>query len=85
MNQALAATIARRWPVNVCRFCGITEDQVDGDRVRWTNMFHNVCSGPGCVRRFELMVKQPKPLRRGKLTPGEVHRRIRSRRKRRAA
>lgn len=60
----------------VCRFCSITEDQIDGDKHCWLGPSRTVCNGPPCVRahyaerdRAELAKKKANRKR----TPAEIH------------
>ena len=91
MNE-FAVWVTRDWREGVCHFCGIRDEQVDGDRIRWYDAKRRICSQPGCVRRFQIAVEQEahrlRRLRRtGKRTPAQVHEQILEERKarRRAA
>lgn len=84
MNERAAVLVASSWPAGVCHFCGLTEEHVDGDRVRWFNTSRTVCSQPGCIRQFgfeidrwELRHRRPR-----KLSPADVHELIREEAKR---
>lgn len=75
-RQAAAAAVARDWPEGVCHFCGVTAEQVDGDRIRWLGQRRTVCSQPGCVRRLWLAVDQEERRThqaRRKRTPADIH------------
>lgn len=85
MNRASAAALlTRHWVAGVCHFCGVGEDEIDGDRLRWYDGSRAVCSRPGCIRQFADLVDraaQPVPRPR-RLSPGEVHARIMEERRR---
>lgn len=84
----LAARIAGRWPAGVCHFCGIRDEQVDGDRIRWINDERSVCSQVGCVRQFNAEIGraafagQRKPRKR---TPADISELKEQERRQRAA
>ncbi len=59
-----------------CRFCGVTEDKIDGDKLCWLGPSRTVCNKPGCVRahyadRDRMAVLARKANR--KRTPAEIH------------
>ena len=69
----------------VCRFCGITDEQIDGDRVRWLGESRTVCSKPACIRAHYAAVDRRKSEHRQrtrKLSPAEIHALILKKRKR---
>jgi hypothetical protein len=60
----------------ICRFCRITEDQIDGDKRSWLGPSRTVCNNPSCVRahyadrdRVEVAAKKS----RRKRTSAEIH------------
>ncbi len=60
----------------VCRFCGITDAQVDGDKRSWLGASRTVCSAPACIRahyaeRDRAQAEANKA--RHKRTPAEIH------------
>jgi hypothetical protein len=76
-REAIGAAIARDWPRGVCHFCGIRDEQVDGDRHRWHSSRQDVCSAPGCIVQLNAAIDRAMMLlRRGnrKRSPGEIHR-----------
>ena len=74
-REWMADAIAASWPAGICHFCGIPDERVDGDRIRWVDSRRAVCSQPGCVRRFgsevEKALHAARPKR--KRSPAEVH------------
>jgi hypothetical protein len=74
----------------VCRFCGIAEDQVDGDKRRWLGESRTVCDAPACIRAHYAEIDRRKYVDRQKSrkrSPGEIHELIKKERreKRKAA
>ena len=39
----------------ICRFCGVGEDQLDGDKLSWLDDDHTCCSGYACVKQWGYM------------------------------
>jgi hypothetical protein len=77
MNAARANAVPGR-----CRFCGITEDQIDGDRHRWLGDSRTVCAKPACIRAHYAEADRRKfedRQRNRKRTPAEIHELIRGR------
>jgi hypothetical protein len=73
-----------------CRFCGITEDRIDGDRRCWLGESRTVCNAPACIRAHYAERDRQKYTdrqRSRKRTPGEIHELIKKERreKRKAA
>jgi hypothetical protein len=64
-------------PPGTCRYCGCTEESPcrlsDGDTCSWINRERNVCSAPGCARRYYATLRTARPK---KLAPWQVHERI---------
>jgi hypothetical protein len=57
-----------------CRFCKLTEDRVDGDRISWLGSDHTCCSQYSCVRQHWAEIDRAKRLRTPrKRTPAEIH------------
>jgi hypothetical protein len=85
----LEIRVTRSWPSGVCHFCGVLDEQVDGDRIRWADAHRSVCNQPGCLRRFRIEVdREGQRLRAAnrRRTPAEVHEQImKERRERRTA
>jgi hypothetical protein len=52
-------TATPRMP-GVCRFCGVTEDQVDGDRLSWLDGTRTCCNKFHCRKR-DANEKRSKP------------------------
>jgi len=55
-GQRLAMGITR----GICRFCGVGENQVDGDKLRWMDYDHTCCSGYACAKQ-DANQKRAKP------------------------
>jgi hypothetical protein len=84
VNQPRPANVARPTPGR-CRFCGITEDQIDGDRHRWLGDSRTVCAKPACIRAHYAEADRRKfedRQRKRKRTPAEIHELIRGRKPR---
>lgn len=79
MNAQAADFVAMNWTPGMCHFCGITDAEVDGDRVRWFNAWRTVCSKPGCIRQFDAEVARWERRHRAprRLNSAEVHELIR--------
>ena len=74
-------------PPGVCRFCKVTEDQVDGDKRSWLGKDRTCCSDYGCVRQHWAEVDRAKANARQatrRRSPAEVHRAIIAEQKARA-
>jgi hypothetical protein len=41
----------------VCQFCSVTDDQVDGDRLRWHDAGRTCCSKYACTKQFHNRVR----------------------------
>jgi hypothetical protein len=75
-RERIAERIAQRAPARVCRYCGIRDEQVDGDRRRWLNRERNLCNAPGCIRQWSAMLDRAVAAanrRPRKRTPAEIH------------
>jgi hypothetical protein len=88
-RQAIAANVAQSWQPGFCHYCGVTEEQVDGDHIRWLGAKRTVCSQPGCIRRFnsdiDRAIARIRQTQR-KRTPADIHAlKIEERRARRRA
>lgn len=35
----------------VCQYCGVTDDQVDGDKLCWHDSNRDCCTRPSCVKQ----------------------------------
>lgn len=60
----------------VCRFCGITDDQIDGDKRGWLGPSRTVCNRPSCIRAHYAerdRAEGEDAKKRRKRTPGEIH------------
>lgn len=88
-RQAVAGVVARERPAGICHYCRVTEEQVDGDRIRWLGTKRTVCSQPGCIRKFDIDIDREIARQRQtkrKRTPAEIHAlKIEERRSRRGA
>jgi len=84
MNAQAAAFVSMNWTADECHYCGITDAEVDGDRVRWFNASRTVCSQPGCISQFDVEIArfEQRHRRPRKLSPAEVHELIREEAKR---
>ena len=76
-RERVAARLVSRWVSGQCRFCLITDEHVDGDRIRWAGSQRNVCSRSQCMRRFQDEVTRElgrveRAVQR-KRTPAEIH------------
>lgn len=77
----------------VCRYCGVADAAIDGDRLRWHDAGRTCCSQYGCVKQFERAEQLRRSFQPRRRTPAEVHQQIleeqrarrRARRKGRAA
>lgn len=64
------------WPAGVCHYCGITDADVDGDRIGWLTPARCVCNQFACRRKFENAKRElARDLRQAtrKRTPAEIH------------
>lgn len=79
MNERLrmAETIQREWRDGVCHYCGVTDAEIDGDRIAWLGRRRRVCNRPGCARQFwgdvDRALARQVQLRPRKKSPAEVH------------
>jgi hypothetical protein len=58
-----------------CRFCGITDAEIDGDRFRWLNNRRDCCANPACVAARERKAKEARETQarmNRKRTPAEI-------------
>jgi hypothetical protein len=88
-RERIAAELARDWPEGVCHYCTISDDQVDGDRVRWLGRRRKVCNRSICVKRFNVDIDRAEMEDRQvtrKRTPADIHLlKMQEKRERRAA
>ncbi len=42
----------------VCQHCGITDDQVDGDKLSWHDGRRTCCSKYACVKKHKAQIRQ---------------------------
>jgi hypothetical protein len=45
----------------VCAYCGITDAEVDGDRLRWHDANNTCCSKYACVKRHQAEARKNAP------------------------
>lgn len=60
----------------VCRYCHVTDDQVDGDRLRWHDAERTCCSQYACVKQYERAAQITRDFRPRRRSPAEVHQQI---------
>lgn len=60
----------------VCRHCGVTEDQVDGDKLCWHDGRHTCCSKYACVKQHKAQLRKAREEWKAagrKKTPAEIY------------
>jgi hypothetical protein len=57
----------------ICEFCGITDDEVDGDRIAWVDFQRNCCSKSACVRARNEKIRRQRAQRPQRRTPADIH------------
>jgi hypothetical protein len=58
----------------ICRFCGITDAEVDGERVRWFTDGRTCCDKYECRRKhLDDLRRRKSPLRRPGRTSADIH------------
>jgi hypothetical protein len=61
----------------VCEFCGITDADIDGDRLWWTSPKRDCCNKYGCIKAKKAKERRARALRPKRNTPADIHRLIR--------
>jgi hypothetical protein len=57
----------------ICKYCRITDDQVDGCRISWIDMMRTCCNRSACVRARNEELRRQRAARPRPHTPADIH------------